>query len=245
MIDMDGKDEHIGYHFRIESPLVNPNYELGSCVDTWRVLLPRGTVDDALKQGRDGLQTGLSRLGQSIPECTSGTATKVCQFTDMNKFASWVNDDNSEQPNTALLILSHHDKNQIYWDQSNPVPAALFNAQFRSPSVVVFNACGTAKPYETELLNRLNKNGVSSIIATYAQVPGYMAGRFSSFLIDTLNHNKNKTAYPLSQPVYSSAMHLRDEPIPVRPGVPAGRKYGAFSLLFILVGNGGVQLCVP
>jgi hypothetical protein len=163
----------------------------------------------------------------------------------MDAFASWVKNDTPGQPSTALLILSHHDHNRIYWDLTNTVPAALFNAQFQSPSVVLFNACGTAKPEETELLRRLNENGVSSVIATYSEVPGYMAGRFSSLLIDTLSDHNSDITFSLSQAVYAAAMQLRDEPIPVRPGVPPGRKYGAFSLLFALVGNGGVRLCVP
>jgi len=244
-LEINGKPEHLGYHFRIESPLLSPDYKTGSCVRTWRVLLPKGNADDALARGRQALQPALTRLGQTLPECTPGSAAKSCMFKDIDAFASWVNSSSPEQPNTALLILSHHDHNRIYWDPAHTVPAALFNAQFQSPSIVVFNACGTAKPDETEVLSRLNRNGVSSMIATYSEVPGYMAGLFSRFLIDILYTHKNEAAYPLSQAVYDAAMKLRDESIPSRPDVPAGRKYGAFSLLFALVGNGGARLCVP
>lgn len=244
-LDMNGRNEHIGYYFRIESPLLNPSYKTGNCVDTWRVLVPdERIVDSALAQGRDALKTGLARFGANVPKCTAAGTAKVCVFKDIDAFSDWINRPTPEQPNMALLVMSHHDQNRIYWDQANTVPAALFQAQFQSPSIVVFNACGTAKPGETEVLRRLNLNGVSSVIATYSEVPGSMAGRFSTVLIDILRDHKNDNAYSLSQAVYDAIIRLRDEPIPASTG-GSGKKYGAFALLFALIGNGGVRLCIP
>jgi hypothetical protein len=167
----------------------------------------------------------------------------------MAVFSAWVNTASPEQPSTALLLLSHHSDNQLFWDKTDPIPASIFHVRFRSPSIVVFNACGTAKPGETQVIRNLNVNGVSSVIATYAEVPGGMAGRFSSILVDLLQKKRASSSYFLSQAVYDAVQKLHDEPIDqtgLPPGsLPPGTKYGPFALLFGLVGNGGVRVCVP
>jgi hypothetical protein len=240
-----GQLEYLGYHFRLETPLVNANYETGSCISRWKVLFPEQTSDASLASARDALKKGLARFGNSVPQCSQGSDASVCFFNDIDNFSGWINNLSSSQPSTALLILSHHDHDRIYWDQSKTIPAALFNTPFQAPSVVIFNACGTAKPGENDILQRLNKNGVSSVIATYSEVPGDMAGRFSTLLLQELHNHANDPAYTLSDAVFNTDLTLRDEGVPLKPGIPAGTKYGAFSLLFGLLGNGGSKICVP
>src|SRR5258708_5266861 len=149
----------------------------------------------------------------------------------MKNFSNWIAKDAPVQPNLTLLLLGHHDNDRIYWGETDTIPASLFSANFQQPSVVVFNACGTAKPGETHLLKNLNQHGVSTVIATYSEVPGAMAGKFSSLMIYNLHQHKSDVGYSLAQAVFDSTLQLRGEPIPSSPGIPAGAKYGAFALL--------------
>jgi hypothetical protein len=231
----ESERDFVGFHFRIEMPLDGIPYErTASCIRRWVVLTPpANSGDSALKDARDQVDGWLTRLNPP----NAGTIL----FDDLTKFADWSRLQAAPDTEaTALLIISHHDKERLWFDASWTLPIAQIRRELRRPTIVILTACGTTEPGTTAVVKQFADAGASAAIATWTEVEGRMAGRFVSLFMDELAANSKVVGYSIGRAFFDSTKKLGAEPVG-----GSGKRYGAFALLFALMGDAGLQLCLP
>jgi hypothetical protein len=140
------------------------------------------------------------------------------------------------------LILSHHENNSLYFDQDrSAIFATNVKRHFAIPSLAIIDACGTANPGAFEFIREFNLHGMNAAIASSVDVNGRMGGVFLRLLTDALARNRADESYSLDRAVFDAIKALWDEP----DELEASQKYGPRALVFGLVGNGKLRVCVP
>lgn len=167
------KGSHIGLLARLEVPLDNQTYAAAApCVNRWAVLSPPlGYADDEpLRIARDAAENGLV-LWQGVE----------WPLSRAKALGDWLSPQGPPVDTPAgLFILSHHEDNEVRFVAADNITSGAVRREFVEPSIVVFNACGTAKPLANQFLAQLNKRGFTSIVATITEVEAAMAGAFMS-----------------------------------------------------------------
>jgi hypothetical protein len=150
---LTGEQVFLGQYVEVESPLEFEEYDsTGPCVQNWRFLLPQQGMDGPLNLSRKQLEPWLSRI-------TTSRDTVAVQY-DLKEFGDWISEGAITTPTVALLILSHHADDKIYFDsdlQSPAVPSSSFLRKFAPHSLAVVNACGIAAPGAFDIVHQLNK----------------------------------------------------------------------------------------
>jgi hypothetical protein len=224
--------DFLGFHFRIESPLEEQSYAATQvCLSNWAMLLPPENAPQVLLNARK--QYSLWDKGWSTQP----------GYMDFTKFTTWISDPTPDESPTALMILSHHDKNRIYFELPHTLESSLVLHNFREPSLAILNACGTAGPGATEFVHELNRGGVESVIATSTTLSPFMAGDFINTLAQVLHDKRNAPGFTISQAMFKAVNQLRDK-ASSDPHMQ-GMKYGAKALIYTLVGDGNLRLCLP
>jgi hypothetical protein len=226
----------LGQVFRIDAALPRQDYSepTTGCVSNWAVLAPpaNGFVNqqDPLLLAITPVAEMLRRFDAASKEATHSSAVI---FLSPETFADWLKEDGDSSLPTALLTISHHDRDKLFFAPGSPnVFAAGISRQFGTPSAALLIGCGTAAVGATEIARRLNALGASTIVATSTEVKGDLAGAFLARLLQLLDEHRNDSGYGLGRARFEASRMLFDS-------------YGAEALSFILIGNGRLRLCPP
>lgn len=153
-----GSKDFLGFHFRIESPLIRQDYSRSrECIRNWVLVVPPENAQYPLNEARKSLKVPLDGF--------RGWRTFTA-YDNLDQFSDWLRNETGESQSTALMILSHHDKNKLYFSDSQFVVSANAKKLFPVPSIVILNACGTVKPGVLEFIRQFNEHGVTAAIAT-------------------------------------------------------------------------------
>lgn len=235
-VPVPGRDPVLlGLEFRVESPLWIQDYSgTDTCLSDWTALLPpRSTQDQALKAAREEMQAFVAalRAGGSLV------------MEDMRAFRNWLEPGEATEPSSGvLLILSHHERNQLYLDPNLRTPlvtSGTVRREFVSPSLAIINACGAASPGADDWILELNLRGVPAIIATSTTVDAQMAGRFMALMAENLTTDGEEGRRTLGWVVHEARLALSRSP------AQDGEPYGPLALVYQLMGNSGLQVCSP
>jgi len=230
------RKEFLGFHFRIQSPLELQDYSSpAACIDKWTLLVPpTNLAGNPLLQARAPFNEWIAKF-----QSRQSTA-KV--YENLGQFKNWLEPD---QPDTgtsaAILILSHHENNSLYFvDQSvSAIFATNVHRRFATPSVAIIDACGTANPGAFEFAREFNLHGVNAVVASSVEINGKMGGLFLKMLTDTFERNNADQSYTLDRAVFDAVKKLKALPDDF------ARPYGPRALLFGLIGNGKLKVCTP
>jgi hypothetical protein len=218
-------DTYLGYHVRTEAPLPIQDYDRNrECLTSWVVLAPE-LVDDselgtALNEVREHLQTWRLAGAKVLPT--------------VDEFGDWVASPTAEE-RTVLAVLSHQEDGRLR--ARDQIVQAENIARPLPGSVAFLSACNSvAGP--AWLVERLNRNGVVTVIATTAKVEPVLGGRMFAAMASPLG-----TASTTPQPawrVFWQAQRTVFEHLAVRTSpIPES------VLIYQLLGNGSLQLCRP
>ncbi len=223
----NGPQEFAGFRFRIETPLSIQNYQPESaCISSWAVVMPSDSGD--LKEVRNSVTKHLPALREQAQ-----------YFYDrMSEFGTGYIGQGEEETPTALLVTSHHDRNQLSFDSQDILTSAAVRRQFKKPSVAILNGCGTGGAGAVDFIRQLNSRGVAAVIATSAEIRSAIAADFLNSLFDVIQQNKSKADFTLSQAYFETLQSLSDKD-------QDGVKYGPFALTYALMGNGNLRICQP
>jgi hypothetical protein len=237
----DGRREFLGFHFRIQTPLRLQDYsEHGACLSNWVLLMPPlnlfagNPLILARRQFADWIDTfQADQLHAKL-------------YQDVDAFKNWVSPDQTKDANPenyAVMILSHHDSNSLFLDRSiSSIFAPVVAKSFGNPSVAIIDACGTANPGAFEFVKDFNNHGVYTVVASSVEVDARMGGDFLATLVNAIDHHSSEQRYMLDQAVFDAILGLRDQP---DGSGKTAEPYGSRALVYGLLGNGEVRLCVP
>jgi hypothetical protein len=237
----DGTREFLGFRFRIQTPLRLQDYsEYGACLSNWVLLMPPSNLFAG-----NPLILARQQFADWI-DVFQADHVHAKLYQDVDAFKNWIATSpmkDASPENYAVMILSHHQGNSLFLDRSiSSIFAPLIVKSFGSPSVAIIDACGTANPGAFEFVKDFNNHGVYSVVASSVEVDARMGGDFLAALTDAIDHNSLDQRYTLDQAVFDSIHSLRDQAD--GPGKSAMR-YGPRALVYGLLGNGEVKLCVP
>ena len=220
--------EFLGFHFRIEAPLSVQNYQpAAACISTWALVVP---------PSRGDLQQLRQRFDENLPDMKNGAQYF---YENMADFGAYLADGRERDP-AAVVVLSHHNRNQISFSSSDMLLSTAVRRQFLQPSLAILDGCGTGAPGAVDFIQQLNMRGVNSVIATNTEIRPEIAADFLKCLASELEAHKNLPDYRLSY-AYLNALECLS-----RRSLQAGEpNYGALALTFSLLGNGNLKLCGP
>jgi hypothetical protein len=219
-----GVVDFLGNRFRIEMPLRVQNYQPDEHELTrWFLVAPSASRTDELGDAR-------KRAGASIDKWTLA-ATQT--FSDMTSAADWIGAKQTEPAGSALVVLSHHDNDRLFFDDNDQLRSDDIVRTFARPSAAILDGCGTGAA-AGRLIQNLNDAGFSAIIATATPASPQMAGDFLACLADTLDKNQGFAAFTLAHAFHNAVVCVRDE-----------KKYGARALTWLMLGNGSLRLRSP
>jgi hypothetical protein len=216
--------DFLGNRFRIEMPLAVQSYRPEPLPLTrWFLVLPPATRTDELGTARKQAETAVARW----------EAQAERSFSDMGTAANWIGGREVEQPGSALVVLSHHDADRLYFDRSDQMTADNIARTFDRPALAILDGCGTGAA-AGRLIKNLNDVGFSAVIATATPVSPRMAGDFLTCIAGTLDRNQDAPEFTLAHAYSDTVACLRDE-----------KNYGARAMTWLLLGNGSLRLRPP
>jgi hypothetical protein len=237
LMAVPGTGLYIGQHFRVETPFESQSYSnVTNCISQWALLVPpldANAPEDPMQKVRLTFQPWIDAF--------SGWTEHATVYSDLGLFTSWLRGTPSKPRPNAILILSHHDSDRIYFEEGQQdIESANVLRSFDKPSLVILNGCGTAKPGASDFLRSFNQDGVSTAIATSYAVDARMAGLFTKRLMDFLALNGADPTYNVGRAKFDAAVDVSKT---INPDT--NQAYGPRALVFTLVGDGGVKACVP
>jgi hypothetical protein len=233
-----GTPEFVGFVANVQTPLEYQDYSpSSSCISRWVLFVPPENPPpklssqsfEAVLNARRPFKDWIASFKQICPACV---------IDNEGDFEQWLGQSGPRE-SQAIVILSHHSANALYFSEAKNAPHVLSSAvsgRFASPSLVILDACGTSEPGVSEFLREFNFRGVSSAIATSVQVDPVLAGKFLDTLMRLLQKHMNDEGYTIDRARFDAVRALGRAP-------DAG--YGATALAFVLAGNGALRLCVP
>jgi hypothetical protein len=223
-----GPPEFLGFHFRIETPLAIQNYQRSTtCISTWALAVP---------PARGDLQEMRTRFDESLTDFTKGAQYF---YESMKDFGTYLGT-GKEESAAAVAVLSHHNKNQIFFSSSDLILSTAVNRDFTKPSIAILDGCGTGSPGAVDFIDKLNNRGITSVIATSTEIRPEIAADFMRCLASELNEHRAAPDYRLSYAYLNTIECLKG-----RSMQEGGAKYGPLALTYSLLGNGDLKLCVP
>lgn len=215
-------EQLLGFHVRFELPLSRQDYaRSATCISNWVALMPPPNAPD--------LWESRKRFRDLEP------AWKLIESID--GFRDWLGDEQPSREPTAIFTLSHHDSDDLSFDQNDRITSAALVRQFPRPSVAVLNGCGSKGnlgPFS--FLNTLNRLGIGAAIVTNAEVDANMAGDFYACFLEAVKSAPVGGGIAIGE-AYSKALKCLSE--------KRSPKYGLAVLSYTLLGNTGLRLCYP
>jgi hypothetical protein len=244
-----GEDQHLGLLYRVVLPLPQQRYEhAAGCLENWDIFLPKrnsNACDPTNLGACDEMQRLAYSFGDWADELSSWpkhTQSFYDTATDIDNFSKWLGD-SSARPlsKQALLLMSHHDEDRIFFDPSgqNTIEAVGVQRRFQAPSFAFLNACGTGKPGAIEFLRRFNERGVNTIIVTNTSVDAELAGQFAATFLSYLQQHPVGSGYKLGDAWFDTVRKVASMTD------RNGKKFGARALAYMLAGDAGTEVCVP
>ncbi len=227
--------EFLGFNFRIETPLPTQTYESSSeCISQWAIVVPPETGVDA---------TLAAARMQAVSVIEQKWRPLATPYTVMQTFGRWLGgmDENGDKDVNAIVVLSHHAKNTLSFNEDDSITSSSVARRFKRPALAILNGCGTAQPGAEEFIKELNFRGVSTVIATSTEVEPALAGDFFNCLNTTLETHAAHKDVTVSQLYYESLSCLKGK----APSEIGAQPYGARALKYALLGNGSLRLCSP
>lgn len=244
----NGKTDFLGFRFRIESPLQLQDYTAASsCISKWVLMIPPdsaaanpptnpGLVPD------DDLAHSLPPAKGSLDGFRTWGNSHVSIF-NLTDFRDWLEDSEAGAPtDVAIMTLSHHDNNRLFFNKAYPSPAILsrnITRPFSTTSLALINACGTARPGAWDFVRTFNQNGMSAVIATSTEVDATMAGTFFAIFTRLLQNKNGDTTYTIANARFDAVVELS------QTKSQYGNPYGPRALVYSLLGNGNLRVCAP
>ena len=232
-----GRSEFLGFHFRIQTPLEMQDYSTSAkCISKWTVLVPPDKLPgNPLAQARE-LFSGWIKTFEASPD-----SAKV--YDDLVKFKSeWIKPTGAfTVESSAVLILSHHEKNTFHFDADDAGIFPDMTRHYATPSIVIMAACETANPGSFEFVREFNLHGASAVIASAVDVPPTLGGALLASLADALDQNVTNEEYTLDRALFDALTSVGRR----SDGYAEPHAWGPRVLIFELIGNGGLRVCVP
>ncbi len=230
------KGNFIGRYLRVESPLNVQTYaDPKKCVARWVTVAPPAAVpgtpppaDEALEEARTRAKAGLDTLSR-----TSGYRS----FKTLREFGDWLRDGTPET-SLSLLTLSHHGDNMLSFaaaDTANVVTSAAVAKHFGQPSIAILAGCSTAGAGASRFIAELSLRGVNAVVVTTSSVPAGLAGDLLACLAEDVESHPKEQLWDLY-------FHAQECAAEKRTSATSGA-WGAETLRFALIGDGGVRLC--
>ena len=185
----DEDERHLaGFHLRVELPLPRQSYATfkdRECIRKWKLLLPRKRSNDDR-----ALTEAYERLSPRFrPDLRSDyyqiVNAKLPIFSDMKEFRGWIGPRESGdgtapsgEPPLLLAIVSHHDKDKIYFNLKSHVSHGNVTLRFNAPTMAILSNCSSATIGASRFVKALNSQGMDTVIATNTGIGGDLAGDF-------------------------------------------------------------------
>ena len=229
--EVDEQREFLGFNFRVQTPLQVQDYRTEKkCISKWVVLAPSSDVTAAPEEL------------MNAREKFSGWFDKW-EFKHLNgipEFSAWMRKVDTEESPLALFILAHQTANTLYYSEDSRFPVNSIARRFKAPSVAIVNGCGTGAPGASEVVGQLNQRGISTIIATSAEVHPLLAGDYFSVIGEILADGNGGKPFPLGLAHFQTLKKLS-----MRSPKAGHPPYGAKVLAYQLLGNSSLQICSP
>jgi hypothetical protein len=224
-------DAYLGYSFHIQTPL--PQHGSSSpekCVSDWTLVLPRMEHETL-----GTLRTKFDRDFRSWRENSR-------LFESMRDFRLWIGTNETTEA-SAIVILSHHDRDQetgtLSMDKHDDLRPAEIYRQFDGGAIAILNGCETAGPTVDNFLSRFNNHGVGTVIATFFAVESTMALDYLRCLSLELPEGNGGTT------TLAAAHHRALRCLARTRPESGGNPYGPAALAYTLIGNPTARLCQP
>jgi hypothetical protein len=236
----DDADGFLGFHFRIEAPLPRQSYTPGGdCLAEWRSVLPSNSATGQLADAHRKLA---SRIEPSLFD--SGRTYTIASraipiYPDMLSFRRWIGSLEEDPVPTVIAVVSHHDQNTLFFEDSSPVHADNVARIFLGSSAAILSGCSTGKFGASGLIRSLNLHGVDAIVATNTGISGELAGDFMECFARILE--TASSPLPIGEVHWHATKCLYEEFTTGGP-TPSSR-YGPRVLSFTLAGNPHLQFC--
>jgi Flp pilus assembly pilin Flp len=231
LVGPSGRTEFLGFRFRIEAPLDQQSYRSSSeCITRWFLAVP-----PANSNSDDPLATARSRFEPLLDAWKERTR----MFSKMPELRTWLLEPTPAERSAALVVLSHHDRNSVYFEQNDRVTSDQVAKRFDETSILILNGCSTGSPMATELLKQFNQHGVPTTIASYVAIRPDLAGDFLATLGEVVNASDAK-GVTIADAFLRTVQSLR-----LKRSDDTAAAYGPRALGFTLLGNGAVRICPP
>jgi hypothetical protein len=235
----DGSSEYLGAHFRIRQALYYPSPRAPSaCISSWRVLVPPATLSDPIATAaRPPLAQWIVSF-QRVPQ-------QADVSEDLVRFGEWLDPsniamdaaNNAAPDGAGVVVLSHHEGNRLFFDSSAQdvgIDSQGITRVFGNPSAAIIDACGAADPKAFDVMQQLNRHGVSAIIASTTKVDAAVGGKFLATLLDVAAAHAKSAGYSLQLARYEAARQLSQDP-----------HIGPQPLSFGYFGDDDIAVCLP
>jgi hypothetical protein len=224
--------EFLGFRFRVEAPLERQSYQAASsCISRWFLAVPKENPasQDALPQARQRIKAVIDQWGPRAEHV----------YDTIPELRQWLGQAKPTEASAALLLLSHHDQNTVFFDQTERMTSTQVERRFGEASMVVLDGCSTGAPMAVALLRKLNERGFATTIASQVAVRPELAGDFVATLGEVVDKGDAQGA-TIADVFFETLQELREKS-PDTHSLP----YGARALVFSLLGNGATRICAP
>lgn len=231
-VEVGETPEFLGLHFRIETPLPLQTYRSNSeCASRWVLVLPPA----------DAIDTRLQNARRPLTPRISEWRERATVHEKMDTFEEWVSAPGPEEAATALIVVSHHDRNRLFFADDDSILSRSVTRGFSKASVAILVGCGTGGPAALDFIKRFSERGMETVIATHIELEDEMAGHFIDCLTQEVERSKAVPGVTLSRTYFAALRCLRTR----KSDKTNATVYEARVLLFSLLGNGNLRLCPP
>lgn len=224
--------EFLGFRYRIEAPLERQTYRASpACVSRWFFAIPppNPSSPGALPKARQRFETLLTQWSGEVQDV----------FDTIPELRKWLAESRPPEPSSAVVVVSHHDQNTLYFEQNERLTSKQVQRQFGEASVLFLNGCSTGSPVALDLIRQFNERGIAAVVASYVAISPEMAGDFVAALGEVVNGG-NAQGLTVADLFFRAMQALR-----LKRANDTAIAYGPRALVFSLLGNGAVRLCPP
>jgi hypothetical protein len=220
-------DRFVAGMARVEMPLPIQLYGSNQpCIDAWTMVSPPPGVSDA----------ALTRVREQASGYLEEWEATTHHYSDLADFGTWIKD--GEDGEQALFFIGHHEADAFRFEsEGRRLISSGIGRSFSAPSLAILNGCGTAASPGNDLVRRLNRMGMSGLVATAANIEAEMAGDFVECLDTTLIAGDQGSTL---RDLYDGMLDCLSQKVDSK-----SRPWGARRFKYLLVGNGAIRVCRP
>ena len=250
LLNVDGQEDgFLGYHLRVETPLPRQSYgQASSCLSNWVPVLPVSNTDPPLQEALVEVDRD-ARISPSLinPAATTYRVVNgrdpVKPLQNMTELHTWLDQANPWAPSSILSVISHHDRESLYFAAHDTHINPSSVGRQLPGSVAVLSGCSTGQVGSAGIVRALNERGVDSIISTNTGITGRLAGDFVDCLSRAVEDGPPGSEIPVGT-AFSKAQRCLYNEGTTEGGQPQSL-HGHLVLSFTLAGNPNIPLCGP